>query len=363
MTSPEQSDNKFEHITDGWSELDPYVQRLVRSAAVSVEFANAETVQRQLLQLNNYFVSEGLISLPARVKTGLPTFMSVSLDEDGVQDIPVVDAELIGKKEYEGIFRGCVIREVAGDQPMNLLFYDIELEHDRYQPLRINVLVDEANVQVLYPETDNWDEEVAGAFAVLETVDDEEYQATVEGLQEAFYDTDQPMELRLTTLGIHATVLLAHEKHVESGDIVEALGEILMGSLDEELLYSVRGYAVDETRKEDGRPVVAVTKKQKDRIVKPVGIRYVTNFEITQADNKTIDIQLTNALQPAFVFYDVKEDAEFYYPLRYIANVKEFDYNDEQAYDISEASVRYTYGAIGQKTCGELSHEFNRRIQ
>lgn len=362
MTSAEHQSTSPEHRMPKWEMLDQYVRERVVSTAVAIEFASAASAHAQVQQLNNHFISDGLIGLPAKVEAEYVSFIHTYLTDDGVREESIIDIDLMKRKEHVGVFKGCVFDSLQLEDPVNILFYNIELETKGGSQFHLRVPVDHSSIKVEYDTGDNWDKEVDGAFAVLETVEDREYQEIVEGLRDAYWNTDQPMTLRLRTLGIHASELLAHPQHVVSRDTVDALGTILLCSLDEELLYEVSGLSVDETRLVSGQPVVKVWNEQELRVFKPVGIRYVTNFEVVKGGEDVVGVALSDTLQPAFVFFDVKARTEVDYPLRFLVSIDEHEYDEVSFHASHSVSVRTSiYGAIGEKTCGELSYEYNQR--
>lgn len=362
MTSSERQFDSSEHHTPKWQMLDPFIRKRIGSTDASIESTGERDTQRQLHTLHNNFISEGLIGLLSKVKSEYALFVCTQITEEGVGEVPVYDIDLRSQNEFIGVFKGCVADRIELDTSMNLLFYNIELNVEGYDQLFVRVPVNEGSIMVEYDDSDNWDKEVDGAFAVLETVDDDAYKAIVEGLRDAYWNTDQIMKLRLRTIGIYATELLSHPLHVESSETTEALNTILLCSVDEEAVYKVAGLTLDETRERGGAPLVNVTNRRKPRALKPVGVRYVTNFELKNHDGEEVDITLTNALQPALTFFDVKERVELDYPFRFLADIEAFDYDEDSLLDVHSVNPVTTnyYGAIGQKTCGELSHEYNK---
>lgn len=267
--------------------------------------------------LNENLRAEGLLDLPMQVSTGLPMFTGRTLTLEGVEESPVFPIDLMKQDQFEGTFRGCTARPVQSDTDMILIFYDVEISED--ENIHLEAPVDGSKVKIERADADSWEQEVHGAFAVLETVDDEDYAECVNELRKAFWNTGESMLTRMKNLGFHSIALLSSELHKESGgELNEALELILASSIDQDVLYEVRGIDMHETVNDKGQDVIYLKQMSRERIVKPIEIQYLTYFEVLDVQGEQVDVQLMNAIQPVYIFLDPRERQEVAIPFRYL---------------------------------------------
>lgn len=365
MTNPEYTEASPERHLPQWEAFDKHVRERIECTSSVLEIADDIVAAHETASLNKLLKSEGLLGIPMQVQTSLPTFLEYTLTENGVTETPLISAELMKKTAFTGTFKGCVVMGLQAE-PTNLLFYEVELSKSDESKVVLRAPVEDSKVKVEYPDLDDWDEEARGAFAVLETVEDEDYQSAVEGLAEAFWNTDQPLVIRLRTIGIHACELLAHETHLESQELQAALGTILLCSLDEDLAYRVKGVYVDESGERDGVPVIKAAYSERDRIMRPVGVRYVTNFDVITANEKVVDAQVGTTMQPAFTFFDTKARVELDYPMRFLALIEEHEHDTDATRldtvrQLGSASINRAATMENGKTCGEWTREYSQK--
>ena len=360
MTNAEYANNSFEK-TPNWEVLQEPVLKRIERACARIERANPARIAKELKELNNNLRAEGIIGLPMQVKTGMPMFVAKTLTEEGVTESPVLEPDLMRKNKFEGTFRGFTTHAMQAETDMTLVFYDVELsEKDN---LHLEAAVDASKVQVEYTDANSWEQEVHGAFAVLETVDDEDYAETVKELNKAFWSTGGSLLTRMKNLGFHSIALLSSELHREPGELNNALELILACSIDQDVLYEVKGIDMLETVDKEGKDVIHLKQMSHERIVKPIEIQYLTYFEVLKVAGETVDVQLIDAIQPVYIFLDPRTREEVAIPLRYFASIEESEHDEMTLTSASRAvEARYMSKSNGM-TCGELSRDYMRREQ
>lgn len=357
MTLPEYANDAYEQPTPRWEQVDTYIQNRIESTAVAIEFADEQVVAQKVTELNKFLKNEGNMNISARVQTRLPLFLGKKLTESGVEDYPVIDKDYLSRNTFEGVLMGCVSARLESDD-MNLLFYDVKISDD-YNGLHLQAPVDGSSIEISYPTDDSWEEDVRGAFAVLETIEDETYREVVEELERIFWDTNQPLVERLQMIGVYTIELLAHDATIGSDEFVKALGVIIGESIEKDLHYRAKGCAAHEVRTENGTLIVDAINQTEFRILQPVGVRYISNFEILSSSGGGMELKLGDTLQPAFVFFDIKERTEVDYPLRYLAAIEEVEYSGASQQQTTEPQyLNRLAGLTNGKTCGEIYREY-----
>lgn len=363
MTSAEYTDNSFENIHK-WESLEKHVRDWIERASERIEKANPATIAKEMKYLNENLRAEGLIDLPMQVSTGLPMFTGRTLTLEGVEEGPVFPIDYMKQDQFEGTFRGCAARPVQSDTDMTLIFYDVEISED--ENIHLEAPVDGSRVKIERVDADSWEEEVHAAFTVLETVDEEQYAECVNELRKAFWNTGESMLTRMKNLGFHSIALLSSELHKDpENELNEALGLILACSIDQDSLYEVRGVDMHETVNDQGQEVMYLRQMSRERIVKPIEIQYLTYFEVLGVKGEQLDVQILNAVQPVYIFFDPRERQEIAIPLRYFASIKESEHDEESLFSLPRPIGASEVGQYIQNrngmTCGELSHEYMRR--
>ena len=357
MTSVEHQPDSYEHEPRKWEALSAFVKDWIEHASMQIEGLTSEQVGEVVAQLNDKLRDEGLIGAWMQVKTGMAGFYGKALTENGVEDVPVVDIKLLEKDVFEGEFKGCVAMELSQAPGTHLLFYEVGISDDN-GGVNLRAPVDGSKVKVDYEEEDTWEEDMRSAFTILESVEDEEYSAIVEDLQDVFWNTEAPLLQRIREIGFYTTELLTLSEYMQRDDQQAALGSVLLGSLEDELSYKVAGLSVTEVQRDSAPDTLSATSRHEPRVMRPVGIRYVTNFEVTGVDGDMTSIQPGDTPQPAFVFYDVMGKTEVNYPLRFITSIEDLEYNHALGSTRSVFAKSKNGFRQHDKTCGEQIHDY-----
>lgn len=361
MTEFESTHNSNEHVSHEWQRIDRFVKDKIAQTAQFVEYATPEIVQEQIALLNNFFKSESMIGLDASLTSGMPLFIGKQLTSEGVTDYSIIDKNLIGNGVFYGTFQGCVAQPIQADKEATMLMFDIAVD-DHPDGLHIQAPAEFSELQVKYPTLgDTWEENVDGAFSVLETIEDDELRGSVDGLMEAFWNTDQPLLLRIRTIGLFAIEIAAHKEVADFQEAQDALDTILDSVLEDELLYSVQGLQTDEIAYENGESDIDTIDLRNPLVLKPHTISWMSNFEITGTTEGEIDIEVDELKQPVLVFIDPKHRVTVNFPWRYITHIEEHEF--DHTYGGTVRTVGRSKSVLGQYdgvSCGEWSLAYQK---
>lgn len=333
--------NKSEVEAQGhprWDTLPPYAIRRIMETAKIIDGAGEAEAQQEVHALNKFLAQEGLLYLRSKTMSqGDPIVSHEQVDSDGITRSLVVDPAILGREAYEGTLLGCSV--ISLDENDHWFTYTQSVEVNQGF-LTVDSLVDYSTLQVEYPtiEKDDYDEMIAAVFAELDAVGDEEFQDAVGELRKNFENEDLPPILRIRSIGIFASVLLAHPLLIASEARMQALHTVLSYAIDDEIPYTIKGYRVEEELKKDIQSPLLVVYEKPPRYVRSVGVTYVTNFEVEDTYNDTIKIKKTDSLQPALQFEDMQTHEVVTYPFRFLASIRSAEPMSDEDYE--ETSYR-----------------------
>lgn len=350
-----------------WETLPPYAVRAIEAAAQKVDGIDELGATQEVQALNQFLDREGFLGLQARVSIhdALPVLSHEQVGETDIERVPVVDAQLLGCSVFEGTFLGCSVVQFGENEYWLTYTQSVEVNHDF---LSVDSLVGMSTLEVEFPtmDQDDYDEMIAGCFSQLESLEDEDYQDAVSELRKAFEDEDGPLVSRIRTIGIFASILLAHPLHITSEARMQALHTILSYSLDDDIHYKVNGYKVEEELKKDIQSPLLVEYEPALRYVKSVEVTYVTNFEVEESSDKIIKITAMNSLQPAVQFEDMHTHTVLTLPFRFLDSLRSAEPMSDEDYekesrDLTEELEDDSVHIGDFETCGEQIHEYWRK--
>ena len=360
MTDIDNQEHSPNNQPDRWAKLDKYLEKKVAEASRAVS-RGMRGAAEDVEQLNKIFESEGLIGLPAYTDADIPLVVGSTVTDNGVIEEAVVSVDMIKAKKYSGTFCGCVIeRSGSGDSDAHLM-YVLEADKGSYDQLLVKFLTDDGRLYVEEQQkTDELDEIVTEAFEILEAVKDEQYSNDVSSLQLEYWNTGGDLLTRLKSIGIFASSLLAHP--LSNDELEEAIGTIVAFCLEDNMTYKLAGIRVSDEVDEDGEEALGVVSVYSPQYMQRATVRLVDNFDFSESEQGGPDIICTNTYQPAFVFFNLQKRVEEVFPLRFLSQIEEYEYNSDDFVDNSyEVAARHYAPAGGFMTHGEIYREYMQR--
>lgn len=359
MTSIDQPPEHLNDEPEQWERLPRYVLDWIEATADAIQKANDQQAADEVAHLNAKLEEEGILDNWSKITTDMPMFFEKVIDNRGVWELAVDGDEYPTGNHYAGRLLPCSLEkiEIGTADEMNALLFDLEISRENDPPLYLRALADASKLEII--SNDETESDIDAAFAVLETADDEDYQAVVGLLQKAYW-SDSPSHLaKLRDIGIYATFLINHKEHIAGTELHKALNDILLLFLDKDRRYEIEGLKVREAREQDGRPLVEIT-SFKTCTVRPLGVTFVTNFELERStQNEPLKgVKLLNEVQPAFFLEDVDSEQEIIVPLRYATHFEDVEYREvlRELVDRNGDS-----GDAPFKTCGEKVHDWEQQ--
>ena len=195
---------------------------------------------------------------------------------------------------------------------------------------------------------------------MLEAVDDTDYKQSVMALQTEYWNTGGALLTRLKSIGIFSSALLAHPLNDDT--LEEAIGTVVAFSLEDHMTYKLAGVRVSDEVDEDGEEALGLVSVRSPQYMQRATVRLVDNFDFTEDHRGEFDINATDTYQPAFVFFNLQKRIEEVFPLRFLSQIEEYEYDPDDFADGSYEIATRTY-APGENfmTHGEIYRDYLRR--